>query len=149
MSEVELEMSDGAKAVIEGKTNVPFKTFVSLILQRKVQTLFKKCGDDPVIVDSELLTQLASAPNDSQEDRGKLVLVTFGVGVLCGIFLAVVALLVLLLLKFEPKLFDVGIVVGVMLLLGVIVSVMQKMQMGSTKQKLYDSMEKITDLVSR
>jgi hypothetical protein len=149
MSEVEVDLSDGAKAVIEGKTSVPFKTFVGLILQRKVQTLFKKCADEPVIVGSELLTQMASAPNDSQEDRGKLVLVTFGVGVLCGIFMAVVALLVLLVLKIQPQVFDVGIVVGVMLVLGVIVSVMQKMQLGSTKQKLYESMEKMTDLVSR
>lgn len=149
MSEVELEMSDGAKAVIEGKTNVPFKTFVGLILQRKVTTLFKKCGDDPVIVDSELLTQLASAPGESQEDRGKLVLVTFCVGIICGIFLAIVTLLVMLLLKFQPQVSDVGIVVGVMAALGIIVSIMQKMQLGSTKQKLHDSMEKMTDLVSR
>ncbi|HRH92906.1 MAG TPA: hypothetical protein PKV72_00050 [Candidatus Peribacteria bacterium] len=149
MSEVELEMSDGGKAVIEGKTNIPFKTFVGLILQRKVQTLFKKCGDEPVIVDSELLTQLASAPNDSQEDRTKLVLVTFGVGVLCGVFLAAVGLLVLLLLKIQPSVVDYGIAVGVMLVLGIIVSVLQRMQLGSTKQKLYDSMEKMTDLVSR
>jgi hypothetical protein len=149
MSEVELEMSDGGKAVIEGKTNVPFKTFVGLILQRKVQTLFKKCGDEPVIVDSELLTQLASAPNDTQEDRSKLVLVTFGVGMLCGFFMTVVALFVLLMLKIQPSVVDYGIAVGVMLVLGVVISVMQKVQMSSTKQKLYDSMEKMTDLVSR
>lgn len=149
MSEVEVDLSDGGKAVIEGKTSVPFKTFVGLILQRKVQTLFKKCQEEPVIVSSELLTQLASAPNDSQEDRSKLVLVTFGVGIICGIFLAVVGLLVLLLLKVQPTITHYAIAVGIMLLLGVIVSVLQRMQLGSTKQKLYDSMEKMTDFVSR
>lgn len=149
MSEVEVDLSDGAKAVIEGKTSVPFKTFVGLILQRKVQALFKKCQDEPVIVSSELLTQLASAPNDSQEDRSKLVLVTFGVGIICGIFLAVVGLLVLLLLKVQPTVTHYAIAVGIMLVLGVIVSVLQRMQLGSTKQKLYESMEKMTDFVSR
>jgi uncharacterized membrane protein YqjE len=135
--------------VIEGRTSVPFKTFVGLILQRKVQALFKKCQDEPVIVSSELLTQLASAPNDSQEDRSKLVLVTFGVGIICGIFLALVGLMVLLLLNVQPTLTHYAIAVGIMLVLGVIVSVLQRMQLGSTKQKLYDSMEKMTDFVSR
>jgi hypothetical protein len=52
-------------------------------------------------------------------------------------------------LKIQPSVVDYGIAVGVMLVLGVVISVMQKVQMSSTKQKLYDSMEKMTDLVSR
>ncbi|HCI03610.1 TPA: hypothetical protein DE059_01655, partial [Candidatus Peribacteria bacterium] len=53
------------KAIIEGRTAVPFKTFVGLVLQRKVFPLFKKWGDEPVIINSELLTTLASAAQDS------------------------------------------------------------------------------------
>ena len=149
MSEVEVDLSNGSKAVVEGKTSVPFRTFVSLILQRKVQTLFKKCQDEPVIVGSELLTQLASAPDDKQEDRGKLVLVTLGVGMLVGIFLSALLLMVLMGLNIAPRLGDYGILIGIMLGLAVLVSVLQRMQIGSTKQKVYESMEKVTDLFSK
>src|SRR3990167_9608247 len=75
------------KAVIEGKTTVPFQSLVTLILQRKVLTLFKQWGKEPVIIGSELLTGLASAPQDSQENRSHLVHVSLGVGVLLGVAL--------------------------------------------------------------
>ena len=78
--------TDQGRAIVEGKTAVPFKTFVQLVLQRKVIQLFKDWGKDPVIIDSELLTSLASAPGDSQENREQLVMVTLGVGVLAGVF---------------------------------------------------------------
>ena len=150
-TEVEVEISNtGNKAVIEGKTSVPFKTFVSLILQRRVQMLFKTNQDDPVIVNSTLLTALASAPGDKQEDKGKLVLVTFGVGILAGVFLAVGALLILMLLRIEVEMKDLGIVLGVIALVAVLGVLLQKNQKKSAfTEKLFDAMEKTTDLISR
>ncbi len=149
MSEVEVDLSDGGRAIVEGKTSVPFRTFVSLILQRKVQSVFKKSQDDPVIVSSELLTALASAPDDKQEDRGKLVLVTLGVGVLVGVFLSTVALMLLMSANIVPTFTDYGIVVGIMVCLALLVGILQRMQLGSTKQKIYEGMEKVTDLLSK
>ena len=151
MDEVELEIgSSGGKAVIEGKTMVPFKTFVSLILQRRVQAIFKKSQEEPVIVSSDLLTALASAPQDKQEDRGKLVLVTFGVGILAGIALAVAVFLGLLLFRIQPEVKDLGIVLGVIAAIALLGIILQKHQKKSGfKEKLYESMEKMTDLVSR
>lgn len=151
MSEVEVEItSNGSRAIIEGKTSVPFKTFVSLILQRRVQMLFKTNQDDPVIVNSTLLTALASAPGDKQEDKGKLVLVTFGVGILAGVFLAVAAFLGLMLLRIQVEMKDLGIVLGVIVGVGILGILLQKNQKKSAfTEKLFDAMEKTTDLISR
>lgn len=150
-SELEVEISStGSKAIIEGKTSVPFKTFVSLILQRRVQMLFKTNQDDPVIVSSTLLTALASAPTDKQEDKTKLVLVTFGVGILAGVFLTAAVLLALMLLKIQVEMKDVSIVIGVILGVAVLGVLLQKSQKKSGfTEKLFETMEKTTDLLSR
>jgi F0F1-type ATP synthase assembly protein I len=151
MSDIEVDITAGGsnKAIIEGKTSVPFRTFVTLILQRKVQMLFKDSQNEPVIIGSELLTKLASAPGDQQEDRGKLVLVTFACGMVGGIFLSSLVLLGLLLSKIRVTSQSVMIVLGVIAVLGAIVVVMQRTQKKPTfKQKLYDAMEKMTDSVS-
>lgn len=151
MDELEVEISNtGGKAVIEGKTSVPFKTFVSLILQRKVQVLFKRSDNDPVIVSSDLLTALASAPQDKQEDRTKLVIVTFGVGIVAGVFLTVATFLGLILFKIQPEVKDLGIVLAVIAGIVVLGILLQKPQKKSAfGEKLMESMEKVTDLISR
>ncbi len=151
MSDVELDIETiGGKAIIEDKTSVPFRTFVSLILQRKVQTLFKKCQDEPVIVSSELLTSLASAPDDRQEDRGKLVLVTMGVGVVAGVFLTVAAFAGLMLFDVYPQMKELLIVLAALTFVAVVVIVLQNSQKKKGfKEKLYESMEKVTDLVTK
>jgi predicted exporter len=151
MDELEVEISNtGTKAVIEGKTSVPFKTFVSLILQRKVQVLFKRSSDDPVIVSSDLLTALASAPQDKQEDRTKLVIVTLGVGIVAGVFVTVLVFLGLLLFRIQPEVKDLGIVLGVIVGLAVLAVLLQKPQKKSALgEKIYESMEKMTNLISR
>lgn len=151
MDELEVEINNtGGKAVIEGKTSVPFKTFVSLILQRKVQVLFKRSDNDPVIVSSDLLTALASAPQDKQEDRTKLVIVTFGVGIVAGVFLTVSIFLGLVLFKIQPEVKDLGIVLAVIAGIVVLGVLLQKPQKKSAfGEKLMESMEKVTDLISR
>lgn len=151
MDELEVDInSTSGKAVIEGKTSVPFKTFVSLILQRKVQVLFKRADNDPVIVSSDLLTALASAPQDKQEDRTKLVIVTFGSGIVAGVFLTVAAFLGLMLFRIQPEVKDLGIVLGVIAGIVVLGILLQKPQKKSALgEKLYESMEKVTDLISR
>lgn len=147
-TEVSIEQLNG-KAVISGKTSLPFKTFVGLILQRKVQTLFKKWQDEPVIVTTELLTGLASAPDDSQEDRGKLVVVTLAAGVVLGVFLTTLTLLVLTFLQVVPGLADYGLVIFIIACLALLLSIMQRSQKSSAKQKIYEKMEKMTDVLSR
>ncbi len=151
MSDVEVDISsEGGRAVIEDKTSVPFKTFVSLILQRKVQSIFKKCQDEPVIVSSELLTALASAPDDRQEDRAKLVLVTMGVGVIFGVFLTVATFVGLMLFGVHPEMKDLLITLGALVFVAIVVVVLQHSQKRKgLKEKVYESMEKVTDLVTR
>ncbi len=150
MSDVEVETDDGGRVIIEDKTSVPFKTFVSLILQRKVQSVFKKCQDEPVIVSSELLTAIASAPEDKQEDKTKLVLVTMGAGVIVGVFLSVVLLVSLMLFDVHPEMQDLLITLGALVFVGIVVIIMMKSQKKTGfKEKLYESMEKVTDLIAR
>lgn len=149
--EVEVDITTtGQKAVIEGKTSVPFKTFVSLILQRRVQVLFKTQQDEPVIVNSTLLTALASAPSDKHEDKSKLVLVTLAVGILAGVFLGAATMVALTLLRIQPELKDYAIVLGVIAGVCVLGLLLQKNQKKSVfTEKLMETMEKTTDLLSR
>ncbi len=151
MEEIEVDISTmNGKAIIEGKTSVPFKTFVRLILQRKVDVLFKRNSDDPVIVSSDLLTALASAPQDKQEDRTKLVIVTFGVGIVAGVFVSAAILLGLLLFGIHPEIKDFGIVLGVIAGVVVLGFLLQKNQKKSQfAEKLYEAMEKTTDMMSK
>ena len=152
MSDIEVDITTGpgSKAVIEGKTSVPFRTFISLVLQRKVQVLFKSHQEEPVIVNSTLLTALASAPNDQQEDKGKLVLVTLGVGIVAGVFLTVAVFLGLQLSHIRPEPKDLGIVLGVIAGIAFLGTTMQKKQKkAGFTEKLYDAMEKTKELVSR
>lgn len=151
MDDVEVAISGGpGRAVIEGKTAVPFRTFVTLILQRKVQVIFKTSQDEPVIVSSDLLTKLASAPSDKQEDRSKLTLVTFGVGILAGVFLSAVALLGLLLFRIQVEVKDLSILLGSIAAVVILAMIILKTQKkAGLKEKLQESMEKVTELVSR
>ncbi len=147
-TEVQIRQEHG-RAVIEGKTAVPFKTFVGLILQRKVQMLFKDSRDEPVIIGSDLLTKLASAPDDSHEDRGKLVLITFVMGVLSGVFAVALVLLALSTAGILPRTLDYTIVIGIFLTTVLIIALMRKLNRVPAKQRLYEKMEGITDLLSR
>lgn len=150
MDNVEVEITSApGKAVIEGKTSVPFRTFVGLILQRKVQTLFKRWQDEPVIVTSGLLTSLASAPDDRQEDRGKLVLVTFGAGLVGGVFFTIVAFLGMALFDIRPENKDLFLIAASFLIIAVVIAILIRTQRSAGKQRLYDSMEKVKDLILR
>jgi hypothetical protein len=147
--EVGISHQDG-KAIIQGKTTVPFKTFVSLILQRKVQQLFKQFQDEPVIVGSDLLTNLASAPDDRQEDRASLVLVTLGTGMYLGLLLAAIIVLVLTLLDVPFSVIYTGIAIAALLAVMAIVVIIQKMQnRRGAAQRLYEEMEKVASMVKR
>jgi hypothetical protein len=141
--------TDQGRAIVEGKTAVPFKTFVGLVLQRKVLNLFKQWGSEPVIIDSELLTDLASAPQDSQENREQLVTVTLGVGVMLGVFVMSVAQIALtpwnIFLSQQHLLMVAGTLFGI----GVLVWMLSKSKKKGNSQKMADTMEKITNIVSK
>ncbi|MBU0458395.1 hypothetical protein KKF03_03000 [Patescibacteria group bacterium] len=149
-SDIEVKLKEEhTRAIIEGRTSVPFKTFVALVLQRKVIPLLKQWGDEPIIIHSELLTSLASAPQDSQENRSKLVLVTMGVGVLVGIFFFAVSMVAL-------ETFGVGLgrkefllIAGGLVVLALLVSTLGRVQRMGKGEKLADKMEKIASLLSK
>ncbi len=148
----ELQVSfkpESGKAVIEGKTAVPFQSFITLILQRKVQTLFKEHGKQPIVVSSDLLTRLASAPQDSRENTGHLVLVSLGLGALVGIagFSAVQLVLMLsdFTLGWKEHAIIVGCIAGVALL-GALLMYVQRMPKSDT---LTDSIESIARFLGK
>lgn len=141
--------TDHGKAIVEGKTAVPFKTFVGLVLQRKVLSLFKKWGKEPVIVDSELLTDLASAAQDSQENKEQLVRVTLGIGVLVGVFAMAVVQVAVTPWGIYLKEKELLIVAGVILGLAILTFALSKTKKKGRGQKLTDTMEKITNIVSK
>lgn len=153
LKEKELEVhfrADSGKAVIEGKTTIPFQAFVTLILQRKVFNLFKDWGKEPVIITSELLTSLASAPQDSVENRGRVVLVSLGVGILAGVSLFALLLAGLLSL-------DVALGIKEFLLVGggilgaalLIVLIMRLQKMRRSSEKIVEALEGVANFLSK
>ncbi|MBU0766271.1 hypothetical protein KKF55_00590 [Patescibacteria group bacterium] len=137
------------RTVIEGKTSVPFKTFVALILQRKIIPLFKDWGDEPVIVNSELLTSIASASQDSQENRTQVVIVTLGVGVLTGVFAFAIAQSLLMVTGITLGQKELLIIAGGLVGLSLLASALSKVQRGNRAQKVTDKMEKVASLLSK
>lgn len=145
--EVSLRQENG-KTVIEGRTPVPFQSLVSLILQRKVGTLFKKWGNDSVIVTSELLTQLASAPQDTHENRMKLITVTLGIGILTGVFAFGIVLLILDYMHIPLTQQNLLWLCGGILAVAFVGWLVTKLQRNKQGEKLVDAMEKITGMFS-
>jgi predicted permease len=148
--DLEIAIKPGdTKAVIEGKTGVSFKTFVQLVLQRKVTTLFKDWGSAPVIVPSELLTSLASAQQDSQENRSQVVLVTLGTGTLLGVFAFAAIQAGLLWFGIELGMKELAIVLGSLFALLLLVLLLGKAKRGNRSDRLVESMEKLSSLLTK
>ncbi len=141
--------NEHSKAVIEGKTSVPFKTLVQLILQRKVLTLFKSWGDTPVILSSDLLTSLASAPQDSQENRAQLVLVTLGTGVLVGVFAFAIFQIALLPWGITMGQKELLLIAGGLVGLAFLVVALSRIQRKNKSQKIADAMERVANMLSK
>lgn len=141
--------SDGTKAIVEGKTVVPFKTFVMLVIQRKVTALFQNWGTAPVVVDAELLTSLAGAPQDNQENRVHLVLVTLGIGMIGGVLALAVLQFALLTINISMGKQELAILAGGLVGVGIIGWMLSKIQLRGGGQKVLDSMEKAAALLSK
>jgi hypothetical protein len=149
LKDVELQFkSDSGKAVIEGMTAVPFQALIGLALQRKVFPLFKKWGRAPVIVNSELLTSLASAPQESSENRASLILVSMLLGMMLGVggFALVIVLLgyANVFLTSKDYLIIVG-AIGAIAILGFLLMNTPKRKRG---EKLVENVEKLSSFLS-
>ena len=149
-ADLEVELHTGqSRAVIAGKTSVPFRTFVGLVLQRKVFQLFKQWDKEPVILSSELLTQLASAPQDSQENRTHLIIVTLGVGTLFGIFLFTLGQGVGALLGYSLNAKELLLIAGGLVAIAVLGVVLARMQKLARAQRIADAMERTAQFLSK
>lgn len=146
--EVQFKPETG-KAVIEGKTAVPFQAFVGLILQRKVTNLLKVWGKHPVIMESELLTSLASAPQEGQENKANLILVSLIGGALAGITGFAALQLLLLLVEIPLGYRELGIIVGSVALLVAFLYLIMKSRTKSKNEKLVETMEQVSAFLSK
>jgi len=143
--EVQFKPETG-KAVIEGKTVVPFQAFITLVLQKKVLQLAKTWGKHPVILDSELLTSLASAPGDSQENRSNMVMVSLITGVLLGITGLAILQIALLLVKIPLGYKELGIIAGSIVAVFLLLMVAMKMRKPKS-EKLVEAMEHVASFL--
>lgn len=149
-ADVEVDISaESMKTFIKGKTSVPFKTLVKLILQRKVTTLFEHWGQDSIVISSELLTDLASAQQDNQENRQHLILVTFGCGIFAGFFLFAFLQLLLLLGKVQLRVENLLYIIASMVALTLLGWSLMKARQKQKSEHLYDTMEKIANMVPK
>lgn len=135
------------RAVIEGRTTVPFQSFVKLILQREVFALFKKWHKEPVIISSELLTHLASAPQNSIGNKSRDISVGVGVGVVLGVLISAIAMLVLTEVQIIPGRKELGIVIGGILALMILVGILVKMRSVKRGQSLVDAVESLSNFL--
>ncbi len=141
--------TDQGRAIVEGKTAVPFKTFVGLILQRKVLQLFKQWGSEPVIISAEMLTDLASAPQDNQENKEQVITVTLGTGVLIGIFVMAVVQIALTPWEIVLHQQELLMIAGTLFGLAVLIWALSRMKRKGRSQKLAESMERLANVVTK
>lgn len=146
--EVSLKV-DQQRAIVEGKTAVPFQSLVHLVLQRKILMLMKQWGKEPVIVNSELLTSLASAPQDSVENRRKLLLVTLGLGTVFGVFILSSAQLVLSFLHMSLRQREFLILSGGVLGLALLTAILVRLQHAKRGDKIEETLEKIASMLPK
>lgn len=148
-SDIEVQFKpESGKAVIEGRTTVPFQSFVALILQRKVTGLLKTWGKHSVIVESELLTSLASAPQESQENRSNMILVSIIAGVLLGVAGLAAIQFGLLFTEITLGKRELGIIAGTIVVLVFLLVSMMKMQRKPKGEKLVETMESVAGFLS-
>lgn len=140
---------DQQRAVVEGKTSVPFQSFITLILQRKVLPLIKQWGREPVIVNSELLTGLASAPQDSTENRTKLLLVTLGIGIVLGIFILSSIQLTLSLLHISLRQRELLLLAGGILGFAILTALLGRLQRAKRNDRIEETIEKIASMLPK
>ncbi len=140
---------DSGRAVIEGKTVVPFQSFVTLVIQRKVQQICKQWGKEPVIVNSDLLTHLASAPQDTVENRGHIITVSLGVGMILGIWLSAAAFLALVMAGMVPGIRELSVVIGGILGLCILTLILMKMQRVKRGEKLVETIESLSSFLGK
>lgn len=145
----EAENESGGKAIVEGKTSIPFSTFVQLILKKKVMSLFKDWGDEPIIFSSLLLTKIANAPQDRQEDKNKLILTALTIGLCGGICFSAITLLILWSLKVTVGQRELFVLLGTFLLVGVAVVGASRVHAGKHVAKLTEQIERIADSVGK
>ncbi len=148
----ELEVTfkpETGKAVIEGRTAVPFQSFVTLILQRKVQVLFKDSAQERVIVGSELLTRLASAPQDSHENRSRLVLVSIGIGAVGGVAALSAVQVALLTTNFALTWKEHAIILGSIAGLALLSALLMYVQKLPKSDKLTDTVENMARFLGK
>ncbi len=144
ISDLEVPLkSDPVRAIVEGKTAVSFQSLVGLVLQRKVLSLFKQWGKEPVILSSELLTAIAATPQDNADNRQKLVLVTIGCGIVLGIFATCLVELFLVFLKVPLGIRELGIVTGSIAGIAVVVWILMQFQGRSSAEQVTEAMEKV------
>lgn len=148
--DLEVDISpESEKAIIKGKTAVPFKTLVKLILQRKVTVLFEKWGKDPIVINSELLTDLASSPQDNLESSRHLVAVTFGCGIFMGLFAFALLQLILVMGNITLTQSDLLYVLASMACVAIVGWVIMRMQLRNRSDKLLETMERIASIVPK
>lgn len=146
--QLSLKTTQGDKAIIEGKTSIPFGSFVKLILKRKVQTL-RDFQDEPIILSSNLLTHLASAPEDSHEDTSKVILTALLIGFCFGMFLTAFTLIFSSLFGIEIGVSE--LLTGLLVLLAVALAVYASLKISShkMKQQLIEKVEEIAGLFAK
>lgn len=135
------------KAIIEGKTVVPFQAFVTLVLQKKVLALTKTWGKHPVIIDSELLTSMASAPQDSQENRSNMILVSIILGIVFGVAAFAILQILLLLVSIPLGIKELSIIAGSILGVIIVAALIMKMQRMPKGEKLVETVEGISSFL--
>ena len=146
--EVDLKM-EGSKAVIAGKTSVPFSTFVKLVLERKLGNVLKSSNNESIILSSELLTTLASAPQDSRENQTKFTLVTLGSGILLGVFVFSLVLIILPIFGITFSAKDYSVIAGVLMGIVFLALILERLKKRKKADRITEIMERLTSLLSK
>ena len=143
------EPDEEESAIVEGKTSIPFSTFVQLVLKKKVMSLFKEWGDDPIIFSSVLLTKIANCPQDTTEDKNKIILTAMTLGLCLGVAFTMLGILVLWTLGVDIGQKELLVATAALLVVGSAVFASMRIHTSKHIQKLTEHVENVSEMFSK
>lgn len=146
---VTLKPPQGDRAVIEGKTSISFGAFVRLILQKKVQGILKDWQGEPVIISSDLLTKIASAPGDTAEDKSKVILTALVIGICGGFFIAASGIVILGMMGITIGQKELLVALTVLLVVAAAVFGALQIHTRKIRDQFIEKIERVSDIFSR
>lgn len=144
-----LDQAQGMKSTTDDKIVVPIDVFLKIVYNRKVLPLLKDRPGEQVILSSDLFTKMAVAPEDSPENRDKVIHTALVLGSCFGVFLTIAAFTLATALGFTIGQRELFAVLTFLLLFALLGYASVKVHIHKMKPRLVESVEQVADTFTK